>query len=408
MAYQRDPRGPLERLYGFEKIQAARQEMQKQQAMQQQREQILRESYQPGEEARTEYAFEQAPQQGGMSNIMGALGIADAPQMQAKQIEGRPASLDAQSAIARLYGGNDLEGASALINDQYKGSMASRADGGGANAAYGSEYVPSDKEGFMHPAQYMRGGGLTIDRSVYIPEKLTYRDLGGADAAIGADGQVRQMRAKTANPFQQFQMDPEAQGAIAEAKAAGAERGDISAKADIGAEKGIPVVDKTLGIVDELRSHPGREWATGGSSWTSAIPGTPAYDFGVKLEQLTGQTFLNEVEKMRGLGTLTETEGRKLSVAAAALNAAQSEPEFLRQLEIFRGELESARGRYQQRLDGGRAPAASRPSPSRAPVAQSKAMPSLPNPAQHKGRTVRDTKSGIRYQSNGSQWMRVK
>lgn len=374
MAYQRDPRGPLERLYGFEKIQAARQEMQKQQAMQQQREQILRESYQPGEEARTEYAFEQAPQQGGMSNIMGALGIADAPQMQAKQIEGRPGGFDAQTAIARLYGGNDLEGASALVNDQYKDSMASRAVGGEKWSKTGrmvrgedgkmysqvqsdagnSKLVPIDGD-LVGQNQVIRAGGKT-----YIKDAYT--------------GETREVINSTMTPGEVADNDPELQARIAGAREGAKEKASTDAKADIGAEKGIPVVDKTLGIVDELRRHPGREWATGGSSWTSAVPGTPAYDFGVKLEQLTGQTFLNEVEKMRGLGTLTETEGRKLSVAAAALNAAQSEPEFLRQLEIFRGELESARGRYQQRLDGGRAP--SGPRPARAPVAQAPAAQS--------------------------------
>jgi hypothetical protein len=166
-------------------------------------------------------------------------------------------------------------------------------------------------------------------------------------------------------------MNDEAQAAQA-AAVEGAKTGaritsEAEANADVGAGKSIPVIDKTLSIVNELRNHRGREWGTGGSSLVSAVPGTPAYDFKIKLEQLTGQTFLTEVEKMRGLGTLTEQEGRRLSSAAAALDAAQSEPEFLRQLDIFQSELEAARARHQQRLTKREAPGAStkpaRPAP---------------------------------------------
>lgn len=42
------------------------------------------------------------------------------------------------------------------------------------------------------------------------------------------------------------------------------------------------------------------------------------------------------------------------------------------------------------------------------PAPAASAMPKMPPASQHKGRIVRDTASGVRYQSDGSKWVRVK
>lgn len=64
--------------------------------------------------------------------------------------------------------------------------------------------------------------------------------------------------------------------------------------------------------------------ASGGmvlASWAMRnIPGTDAYNFTQKLETLKSNVFLQQVERMRGLGALTDAEGTRLEKAVASLN----------------------------------------------------------------------------------------
>lgn len=125
--YQADTRSPMQRLFDVQKMQAQMQQLRAQQDLEEQRKRILQESYTPAQDARTEYSFDQpqAPQQpvsfaGSAPNIAAALGIADVPQMQAKQIEGAPAAFDAKAAIDRLYSIGDMEGAQQMEQVQEK------------------------------------------------------------------------------------------------------------------------------------------------------------------------------------------------------------------------------------------------------------------------------------------------
>jgi hypothetical protein len=42
------------------------------------------------------------------------------------------------------------------------------------------------------------------------------------------------------------------------------------------------------------------------------------------------------------------------------------------------------------------------------PEPEKKAMTSMPDPVQNKGRTIKDTETGKRYQSNGKTWVEIK
>jgi hypothetical protein len=89
----------------------------------------------------------------------------------------------------------------------------------------------------------------------------------------------------------------------------------------------------TLDDAAALLSHPGREAATGGSSWRANIPGTEARDFRAKLDTLKAQTFLPMVSALRGMGALSDAEGKRLLDAVGALDAEMSEPGFYESLE---------------------------------------------------------------------------
>lgn len=102
---------------------------------------------------------------------------------------------------------------------------------------------------------------------------------------------------------------------------------------------------ETLGLIDEIISHPGRKIATGGSSWLgdalSMVPGTDATDFHAKLEQLGGKQFLAAFESLKGGGQITEIEGLKAEKALNNLKTAQSEEQFLTNLQTLKNVIQS-------------------------------------------------------------------
>lgn len=100
----------------------------------------------------------------------------------------------------------------------------------------------------------------------------------------------------------------------------------------------IPNLDATVeqmtSTIDKLKKHPGFEKAVGLLSPLPNIPGGDSADFNAMLEQLKGQAFLNQFDKLRGAGAITETEGKKATDALAALSTSQSKKQFREQLDV--------------------------------------------------------------------------
>jgi hypothetical protein len=76
-----------------------------------------------------------------------------------------------------------------------------------------------------------------------------------------------------------------------------------------------------------------------------------------KLDQITGQAFLQAYNSLRGGGQITEVEGKKATEAMGRLNTAQNEDDFRQALQEIRDVLNSARDRA-LRSAGKTAPAA--------------------------------------------------
>ena len=77
-----------------------------------------------------------------------------------------------------------------------------------------------------------------------------------------------------------------------------------------------------------LYNHPGKQLGTGGTSWTSVIPGTDAAGFGANLDTFKAQTFVPMVSALKGMGALSDAEGKKLTDSVGALNPKMKTPEF--------------------------------------------------------------------------------
>ena len=97
-------------------------------------------------------------------------------------------------------------------------------------------------------------------------------------------------------------------------------------------QKSISTQEVLNGAVD-LYNHPGRKAATGASSILGIVPGTEAKGFAAKLETFNAQTFLPMVSALKGMGALSDAEGKKLSAAVGALDRGMPEEEFANSLK---------------------------------------------------------------------------
>ena len=79
--------------------------------------------------------------------------------------------------------------------------------------------------------------------------------------------------------------------------------------------------------------HPGRKAGTGTSSFLGNVPGTDARGFQAQLETFKAQTFIPMVSALKGMGALSDAEGKKLAAAVGALDPSMKEAEFERELK---------------------------------------------------------------------------
>lgn len=123
----------------------------------------------------------------------------------------------------------------------------------------------------------------------------------------------------------------------------------------------VESIDRTLRTGRELQAHPGREMATGKSSFMSMIPGTDARDFQSNLEAFKSQNFIPAVSQLKGMGALSDAEGKKLLAAIGALDQNMTEEGFMKSLNDIIGDLEKARSRMPGAAQTGQPPAVGQP-----------------------------------------------
>lgn len=126
---------------------------------------------------------------------------------------------------------------------------------------------------------------------------------------------------------------------IASATTSATEQAKSAADAKSALPKAEAAADRTIGLIDELLAHPGRDIATGSTSWVPAIPGTKQADFINRFDQVKGKAFLQAFESLKGAGAITEQEGAKASQAFSRLNRATSKPEFDDAAEDLKAEI---------------------------------------------------------------------
>lgn len=97
----------------------------------------------------------------------------------------------------------------------------------------------------------------------------------------------------------------------------------------------IDSIDTAMESLNSIINHPGLQSVVGApnplvGSFGSmgALPGTDAAGFNARLETFKAQTFVPMVAQLKGMGALSDAEGKKLSAAVGALDTKMPENEF--------------------------------------------------------------------------------
>jgi hypothetical protein len=115
-------------------------------------------------------------------------------------------------------------------------------------------------------------------------------------------------------------------------------------------EGAIDSYNTSLQSIDRLAKHPGLKSAVGATMqpkipFIGEIPGTEKANFMAELDTFKSQTFLPMVQNLRGMGALSDAEGKKLTDAVGALNPSMSEKAFKESLNRIKADLMRAKNR---------------------------------------------------------------
>ena len=113
------------------------------------------------------------------------------------------------------------------------------------------------------------------------------------------------------------------------------------------AQSSVDAVTNSVDTIDRLLKGSGLESAAGVQANFPTISGSTASDFETTLDTLQSQAFLSQVEKMKGMGSLSENEGKKLGAALGSLSINQSDKALRSELGRIKVILNKAKARMQ-------------------------------------------------------------
>ncbi len=162
------------------------------------------------------------------------------------------------------------------------------------------------------------------------------------------DAQLEAAKERGATQLQIAQIQAEGRKAIADMTASFRQQAIDDKKAKENEQKAgvISSFDSAIDTLDTLAKHPGKSSAVGMTGKImSAIPGTNASGFASQLETFKSQVFLPQVQSLKGMGALSDAEGKKLTASIGALDQNMTPAEFDAQLAKIKNSLTQARSR---------------------------------------------------------------
>lgn len=110
------------------------------------------------------------------------------------------------------------------------------------------------------------------------------------------------------------------------------------------AQGAVDTFSTALNSLDTITNSPGLSKAVGIRSALPTIPGSDAANFEAQLDTFKAQTFLPMVASLKGMGALSDAEGKKLSDAVGALSPKMSETAFRKSADQIKSSLEQKLG----------------------------------------------------------------
>jgi len=332
----------------------------------------------------------------GGRQLVGALGAQD-PQLQIisarnavlREVDlSNPGSL--QSASQRLSQAGDIQGAMAL-NQQAVALGQQQLESKLTGAKYQKEVFSAQQEAKLRDELSKLGANATQEQVLGVvtkygsPDRVLAALQASSDRAAQRDNALQMARERidaniqaakdrnaTAKEIAQMQVEARKElSAITQ----GFQQQSLDIRREAADEKKKAAELQKLGVVssfdsaidtlDTISKHPGKKAAVGfGGAQLSMIPGTDAAGFAAQLETFKAQTFLPQVQALKGMGALSDAEGKKLTAAVGALSQSMKQSEFDAQVGKIKRDLEAARSRVGTSMQN----APSAPAPT-APVA---------------------------------------
>lgn len=206
----------------------------------------------------------------------------------------------------------------------------------------------------------IQGANAFAQQSVAIQSKIDERQAARASAEALAREKMQsseQLAAdRNAIMLQIAQMNAALRGANSDVQRQLIEQRiqDLQAKAEekqavlqSQAQGKVAAFDSALDTLNVIATHPGKKSVVGALTGgvASMIPGTDAAGFASQLETFKAQTFIPQVAALKGMGALSDAEGKKLTAAVGALDPKMKQKEFDAQVVKIKNSLEEARQR---------------------------------------------------------------
>lgn len=250
-----------------------------------------------------------------------------------------------------------------------QGLLALQRDKMGGGSKYGlNPFYYRAPDGTMKAAQLTSQGGLQdlqLPEGATIPEGIKTIDLGGQQVILGARSGAEQGRYDIGvDPTAQFSQAQQNQRQANQPQiAAETTRATSLANDQVKAPGEVARLDQSMALISNMIAHPGREFATGMSSTVPRLPGTEAKNYELLVDQVLSDQFLNAIEQMKGMGQLSDAEGKKIATARTSLSLEQSDAAHKAELQRILTTLEEASLRNKAKLQGSAIPAAAPPPP---------------------------------------------
>lgn len=103
--------------------------------------------------------------------------------------------------------------------------------------------------------------------------------------------------------------------------------------------------DTMLGTLDRLSKHEGLSNSVGIVGKFPTLPGSRSANFQAELDTFQSQAFIPMVAQLKGMGALSDAEGKKLTAAVGALNPNMGETAFRESIGRITTDMMAAKGR---------------------------------------------------------------